>query len=173
MRTDNLRTVAHDYARQRQALIDATGLDENDECLADTLEGISNLDELIVAALREAKQAQAMAEAIKAIIAENNERRERLIAKAERIRFAVACAMQDAGLHKITAPDMTVSERMSKPAPKVIDADALPAWAKVEKISYAPNRDAIKQAFEEDPQGFSCPGVIVTNAEPVLTVRSK
>ena len=173
MRTDELRASAHDYARQREALIAATGLDEDDDCLKDTLEGITDLDELIVRAIREAKQAEAYAEGIKAIIAENGERRQRLLAKVEKIRGAVALAMQDAGLNKIAAADVTLSLRMSKPAPKVIDPDALPAWAKVEKITFAPDRDAIKQAFEEDPQGFSVPGVVITNAAPILTIRSK
>ena len=173
MRTDELRSSAADYARQRAALIEATGLDAEDECLADTLEGVTNLDELIVRAAREAKESEAMAEAIKTIIADNSERRARFLAKAEKIRAAIAHAMQDAGLPKITAPDMTISQRISKPAPKVIDADALPEWAKIDKVVWSPNRDAIKQAFEEDPAGFSCPGVIIPNVEPILTIRSK
>ena len=173
MRTDELRSSAADYALQRAALIEATGLDAEDECLADTLEGVTNLDELIVRAAREAKESEAMAEAIKTIIADNSERRARFLAKAEKIRAAIAHAMQDAGLPKITAPDMTISQRISKPAPKVIDADALPEWAKIDKVVWSPNRDAIKQAFEEDPAGFSCPGVIIPNVEPIITIRSK
>jgi hypothetical protein len=81
--------------------------------------------------------------------------------------------MQEAGLPKITAPDLTISQRLGKPVPKIIDADLLPDWARVEKIVMTPDRDAIKQAYAEDPQGFSCPGVIIPNVEPVLTVRSK
>ncbi len=173
MRIDELRTSAVDYARQREALIAATGLDEDDECLRDTLEGATDLQDLLARAIREAKTSEAFADGLKAIIAENGERRQRLLNRVEKIRAAVALAMQDAGLNKITAADLTLSFRLSKPAPKVIDPDALPAWAKVEKITFAPDRDAIKQAFEEDPQGFSVPGVVITNAAPILTIRSK
>lgn len=173
MRTDELRSQANAYAILKDQLIAATGLDADDECLADTLEGLSDLNEIIIRAAREAKQAEAMAEAMKAVIAENNERKQRFTAKGEKIRAAIAHAMADAGLPKIAAPDLTISQRAGKVAPKIVDADALPDWAKVEKIVMSPDRDAIKQAFEEDPAGFSCPGVIIPNAEPVLTIRSR
>ena len=173
MRIDELRTSGVEYARQREALIAATGMDEDDECLKDTLEGITDLDELIVRAIREAKRAEAYAEAIKAVIADNQARRDRFLAKVEKIREAVALAMSDAGLNKIAAADVTLSLRMSKPAPKVIDADALPDWAKFEKRTFAPDRVAIHKAFDDDPAGFVCPGVVITNAAPVLTVRAR
>jgi hypothetical protein len=173
MRTDELRSQANAYAALKDHLIAVTGLDADDDCLADTLEGLSDLNEIIIRAAREAKEAEAMADAVKAIMAENSERRQRFLTKADRIRAAIAHAMQDAGLPKITAPDMTISQRAGKVAPKIVDADALPDWAKVEKIVVSPDRDAIREAFDEDPAGFSCPGVIVPNAEPVLTVRMK
>lgn len=173
MRVDELRSSATDYARQRDELIAATGMDVDDECLIDTLQGITNLDELIVRAAREAKYAEAMAEAVKAIISENQERRQRLSDKADKIRAAIARAMQDAGLPKIIAPDLTLSISRRKPAPKVVDVDALPAWAMKMVTTSAIDRDAIKEAFEEDPQGFSCPGCVVTNGEPVLRIGGK
>lgn len=173
MLPNELRSEAAAYARLKDELIAVTGLDSEDECLADTLEGMSSLNEIIVRAAREAKDAEAMAEAMKAIMAENAERCQRFKNKAAKIRHAIAFAMQDAGLPKITAPDLTISQRAGKVAPKIVDPDALPDWAKVEKIVMTPDRDAIKQAFEEDPAGFSCAGVIIPNAEPVLTIRSK
>lgn len=173
MRTEELRSEATAYARLKVELIDATGLSDDDECLTDTLDGLTDLNEIIIRAAREAKDAEAMAEAMKSIIAENSERCQRFKTKAAKIRHAIAFAMQDAGLPKITAPDLTISQRAGRIAPKIIDADALPEWAKVEKIVMTPDRDAIKQAFEEDPAGFSCPGVIIPNAEPVLTIRSR
>ncbi len=173
MRTDELHTSAVLYARLREEIAEAYELDANDEVFADTLDGATDLQEIIVRAVREAKQAEAYANAIKAVIFENNERRQRFLTKADKIRDAVARAMADAGLPKITAPDMTLSMSVRKPAPKVVDADALPEWAKIEKTVFTPDRDAIKDAYADDPQGFACPGVIVTNGAPVLTIRSK
>ena len=171
--TLELRTAGVEYARQREALIAATGMDDDDECLRDTLEGITDLDELIVRAIREANRAKAMANAMTKIIKDNETRRERFLAKVEKIREAVALAMSDAGLNKIAAADVTLSLRRSKPVPKIIDADALPAWARFEKIVQSPNLNAIKDAYADDPAGFSVPGVVITNAAPILTIRSK
>ena len=173
MQPNELHASAVLYARLRNEIAEAYGLHDEDEALADTLEGATDLQEIIVRAAREARQAKAMAEAIVSIVKDNEARRERYLEKAERIREAIARAMQEAGLPKITAPDMTLSMSVRKPAPKVVDADALPEWAKIEKTVFTPDRDAIKQAYEEDPQGFSCPGVIITNAEPILTARWK
>jgi hypothetical protein len=81
--------------------------------------------------------------------------------------------MQEAGLPKIMAPDMTISQRIPRPSPKIIDPAELPKWATKTTTTTKPDLAAIKQAFEEDPAGFSCAGVIIPNVEPVLTVRSK
>jgi hypothetical protein len=171
MRTDELHASAVLYSRLREELATAYGLEADDEFLTGSLEGASDLNEIIIRALREAREAKAMAAAMVEIIDANERRRQRFLDKRERIRAAVARAMADAGLKKVPAPDMTISVRAGKVAPKIVDAEALPEWARIEKRTWAPDRDAIKQAYEEDPAGFSCPGVIIPNAEPVLTVR--
>lgn len=173
MQAIELRMATVAYAKLKDDLIAATGLAEDDECLADSLEGISDLNEIIIKALREAKRAEAMADAMGAIIAANQERKARYVTTSGNIRNAVAQAMQDAGLNKVTAPDMTISHRAGKAAPKVVDAAALPEWAKVEKIVVSADMAAIKEAFETDRDGFSCPGVEVTAAHPILTVRTR
>jgi hypothetical protein len=173
MHQNELSAAATAYARLKDDLIAATGMDDGDECLIDTLEGETDLNEVIIRAIREAKRSEAMADAMGEIIKANQERKARHARSGEAIRAAVAKAMQDAGLTKITAPDLTISQSWRKSAPKVIEPDELPEWARVEKIVFKPDLDAIKEAFSEDPTGFACPGVIVTNAQPVLTVRSK
>jgi hypothetical protein len=173
MHANELHASAVLYARLREELATAYGLEADDEVLEDTLEGATDLKEVIIRAIREAKRAEAMAEAMGEIIKANQERKARHTRSGEAIRAAVAKAMQDAGLSKITAPDMTISQSWRKSAPNVIEPDELPEWARVEKIVFKPDLDAIKEAFAEDQAGFSCPGVVITNAQPVLTVRTR
>lgn len=169
-----LNLEAQAYAALREKLIADFNLnEEDDDVLNDTMDGCSSLHDMIAAAIREAQEVEAMTEALSTIIKANQERKKRLEDRRERIRAAVAQAMATAGMSKLPLPDLTISQRMSKPAPKVIDVDALPAWAKIDKITYTADRDAIKQAYESDPEGFSVPGVVITNAAPVLTVRTK
>src|SRR5262249_1723168 len=134
-----------------------------------------DLERLCITALREARNREAMAAGIKAVQDDLRVRKERLETGAETIRAAVAQAMQEAGMPKLTAPDMTVSFRAGK-APLVIEGDADQSTAEAHKdfvrvkIAYAWDREAIRHALEH---GETLPFARLGNPMPTLTLRSK
>src|SRR5690606_21435558 len=113
------------HAELRKQIAELFSLDENDQALRDTLEGESDFAELCGAALREAKNREAMAEGLQARLNELRQRKDRMEHAAKHIRAIVAEAMLNAGEKKLVLPDMTVSVRMGKPN-LVIDEASIP-----------------------------------------------
>lgn len=157
------------YNETRERIAVAFELDKDDQAVIDTASGETNLEELLAAALREARMAGEMAEGAKRIIDATRARQERLKLKADGIRKAVAWAFAEAGLQRITAPDLTASMGHGRPK-MTIDEDRLPAAFKDQIVSYKPNRDRIQAAVDV---GNVPDGVQISNSEPVLTVRVK
>lgn len=150
--------------------------DPDIEADAETVEAAEqaalSLEDACIKALREAQEAEDFAKAISGRMEELAARKARLMARKERIRGAVSWAMQEAGLPKITAPDMTLSWRMGK-APVVItgDANAMPLGSPFvkTKIEYSFDKKAIGERLAAgDALDFAHLG----NPAPVLTVRS-
>ena len=168
MTTDfvSLRPAAIKHADLREQIKQALG-DDDDQALADTLEGASDFPELCAAALREVKAKEAMAEGLKGLIADMQTRKARMEHSAERLRQIVAEAMLEAGERKLPLPDMTVSVREGKPK---LDWDMarLPDRYKVPQITFKPNKDAIQDAVDH---GDVPEGVSITNGGAVLTIR--
>lgn len=175
MHPDELTHEVRVYNQLKEQLKAAFDLEDDDQTLLDTLEGESDLETVIIRAMREAREAKAMADAMKIIIATNRARQKRHEDRAERIRGAVAHAMEESNKRSIKCPDMTISERMSEAAPKVTDPAQLPKWATTEEsvVVTSVNLAAIKAAYEADPAGFTCPGVAISDPKPILTVRAK
>lgn len=166
-----LNSEARAFAELKAKIAEAFDLDENDEAVLDTVEGQSTLHEMILASIRYAKRREAMADAMSAIIKDNQERKGRHERAAEAIRAAVTQAMQEAGVPKVEAADITITQRRSKPKPVVVDETQLPAWAITYKA--VPNRKAIESHFEVDGADFECPGVVIANGEGGIIVRTK
>lgn len=161
------RAAAH-HALLREKLLRDFDLDENDEALPDTLDGISDFKELCAAALREARRREEYAAGIKSIIDENKARQKRHEEAAERIRASVLAAMIEAGEKKIEAPDMTVSVRAGKPKLVMLD-DAPRDWCRVKEI-VEPDKPRITAAIEA---GEFIEFAKLSNAEPSLTIRNR
>lgn len=101
----------------------------DDHALNDTLAGIDDLEEQIVAVLRLAVEREAMAGALGDLIADMTERKQRLLNGAKLMRGAALHAMQDAGLRTITdlkSPDMTITIGRGKPKLLILDEAAVP-----------------------------------------------
>ena len=116
-----------------------------------------------------------MADAMNGVIEANRVRQKRHQDRAARIRAAVAHAMEEAGKRSIKTADLTITERMGKPKVRIFDEAQLPTWATTTEtvVVTKPNKAAIQEAYDADSVGFDCPGAGVTNAMPVLTVRTK
>src|SRR5262245_41978782 len=88
----------------------------DDQALADRVEGLTDVHEIITAILRGALADEALATGLKMRIAEMEERLNRLQDRSSKRRQVVKEVMIDLDLKKITAPDFTVSIRPGTPA---------------------------------------------------------
>lgn len=160
------------YLDIKAKLIEQYDLAEDDEALADTLEGATDLHDLLLKVAREARRREAMADATAEIMKENAERKARHQRAADGLREAISHALAEAGLKKVEGPDLTLTWRLGSPNVEIVDEAALPAWATATKT--VPDKKAIKEAFSRWPeQEFNCPGVVITNPKPVLTIRGR
>jgi hypothetical protein len=112
--------AAHEHWR---ALLQERFPEIDDEALRDTLEGISELPEMLATILRSQLEDLALAAALKSRLAEMQERLSRIEGRAEKKRALVASVMERADLRKLTDPEFTVSLRATPP-PLVVTAES-------------------------------------------------
>ncbi len=137
--------------------------------LADTVEGLTDLHEIIAAIVRSAIEDEALSSGLKGRIDEMQERLNRLQDRASKRRQIARDVMIEVAIQKITAPDFTVSVRPGTPSLLVVDEAAIPAafW-----VPREPRLD--RQAMlAELKQGAAIAGAQLSNPEPVLSVRTK
>ena len=139
----------------------------DEQTLADTVEGLTDLHEIIAAIVRSALADEALATGLKGRIAEMEERLERLKDRASKRRQIAKDVMLELDLKKITAPDFSVSIRPGMPALQVLNEDAVPSifWQPVEP------RLKRQELLTELKEGAEIEGVALSNPEPVLSVR--
>jgi len=153
----------------RERLAAQFELQENDPALIDTLDGETELNERLVKVALSAKEDEAHAEAIKAMMDDMKVRKARLERSADYKRAQIAWAMQETGQASIKSPAITLSQRIGKPKVR-IDETLLPDEYKKTVTKLVPDREIIDTGLE---LGTDIPGVTISNPEPVLTLRSK
>lgn len=161
--------LAAEYRRQRDSLL-ATfpELAEDEQTLADTLEGETELPDIIAKLIRDAREDKAMADALGVMIGEMGERRTRLGDRASKRKSFAMALMQAVGLRKIEQADFTASIRNGTAKVIVTDEDCVPAaYCKVVR---SPDKTAIKEALQ---RGTAIPGALMSNGEPSLSTRYK
>jgi hypothetical protein len=138
-----------------------------EQTLADTVEGLTDLHEIVAAILRSALADEALSAALRCRIADMQGRLDRLQDRASKRRQIAKDVMVDLGLKTLTAPDFTASVREGLPALVVINEDDVPS------IYWQPGEPRLKrQALASDlKQGAEVPGASLSNPEPVLSVR--
>jgi Gp157 protein len=139
----------------------------DDQTLADTVEGLTDLHEIVAAIVRAALADEALATGLKGRIAEMQDRLERLQNCAVKRRQIAKDVMLELDLKKITAPDFTVSIRPGLPALQVLDEAAVPS------VFWQPVAPRLKrqELLTELKGGAEIEGVALSNPEPVLSVR--
>ena len=113
------------YRTIRERII-ALETDLDEETLADTLEGLTDLHEVVAAVVRSALIDEALAEGLKGHIETLQGRLRRLTERADARRQIARDAMLEVDLKKITAPDFTVSVRPGTPALVVTEESSIP-----------------------------------------------
>src|SRR3974390_1035952 len=98
----------------------------DEQTLADTVEGLTDLHEIIQAVVRPALMDEALAAGLKGRITDMQDRLNRLQDRASKRRQIAKDVMVELDLKKITAPDFTVSIRPGTPALMVINEEAVP-----------------------------------------------
>lgn len=141
----------------------------DDQTLADTVEGLTDLHEIVQAVIRSALTDEAMARGLKGRISEMQARLERLQDRASKRRQIAKDVMVELNLKKIAAPDFTVTVRPGTPSLMVIDESAVP------KTYWEPGTPRLKrQDLAQDlKNGEEVAGAVLANPEPVLTVRTR
>ena len=164
----NLDFAAITYSTLRDRLR-AEDSQIDDQTLADTVEGLTDLHEILTAIIRAALADQALANGLEGRIAEMQARRDRFQDRATKRRQIAKDVMVELDLKKLAAPDFTASIRPGTPALMVIDEAAVPS------IYWEPREPRLnRQGLADDlKQGAEIAGVALSNPEPVLSVRTK
>jgi hypothetical protein len=141
----------------------------DEQTLADTVEGLTNLHEILVAIVRAALADEALANGLKGRIAEMQDRQDRLAERAKKRRQIVRDVMVRLELKKLIAPDFTASIRDGMPSVTVLDESQVPSiyWQPSEPRL---NRQALASELK---QGADISGVALSDPEPILSVRTR
>jgi Siphovirus Gp157 len=162
----NLEFAAINYRsiRNRIRTEDPT-IDET--TLADTVEGLTDLHEVVAAIIRSALTDEALANGLKIRVSEMQERLDRLQDRASKRRQIAKDVMLELDIKKITAPDFSVTIRPGLPALQVLNEAAVPS------IYWQPSAPRLKRQdlLTELKTGAEIGGVALSNPEPVLSVR--
>jgi hypothetical protein len=163
-----LSVEASKYLQLRQRLLDAYP-STDEETLLDTLEGITDLQEMIAAVIRSALVDDAFHTGLRFRVDDMKQRLSRLEERAAKKRQLALDTMLEVGLTKLEQPDFTASVRAGSPALVVIADDRIPEpyW-----VPQPPRLDR-QTILGELKRGAEIPGAQLSNPQPVLMVRTK
>jgi hypothetical protein len=141
----------------------------DDETIRDTLEGITDLHEMIAAVIRSALVDEALQSGLRCRMDDMKERLSRLEVRASKKRELALHAMSEVGLIKLEQPDFTASTRAGSPALLVISEQTIPEayW-----LPQPPKLDR-QGLLGELKRGAAIPGAELSNPKPILMVRTK
>jgi len=141
----------------------------DEETLNDTLEGITDLHEMIAAVIRSALVDEALQSGLRQRLDEMRERLSRLEQRSKKKRELCLEAMTEVGLKKLEQPDFTVSARAGLAALVVVEENLIPEtyW-----VPQQPKLD--RQSLLADlKRSVEVPGAELGNPRPVLSVGTK
>src|SRR5450830_579342 len=159
--TTNYRSI-RDRIRAQDPQID-------EQTLADTVEGLTDLHEIVQAVIRAALADEALARGLKCRISDMQGRLARLEDRASKRRQIAKDVMVELDLKKLNAPDFTASIREGIPSLMVLNEDVVPS------IYWQPSEPRLKrqELAYELKQGAEIEGVAVSDPEPILSVRTR
>jgi len=141
----------------------------DEQTLSDTVEGLTDLHEILAAIIRAALTDEAVAAGLKGRVADMQGRLDRLEDRAAKRRLIAKEVMVELDLKKLTAPDFTASIRPGIPALMVLDEAAVPS------IYWEPREPRLNRQglLANLKHGTEIAGVALSNPEPVLSVRTR
>lgn len=141
----------------------------DEQTLAHTVEGLTDLHEIIAAIVRAALADEAHATGLKSRVAEMENRLTRMHDRAVKRRQIVKEVMVELEIKKIIAPDFTISIRPGMSALLVLDEAVVPS------IYWQPSAPRLDRQglLSELKGGAEIEGVALSNPEPVLSVRTR
>ena len=152
--------------RERLQAEDPT-LDE--QTLVDTVEGLTDLHEILMAVIRAALADEALARGLKGRIGEMEDRLGRLQDRASKRRQIAKEVMTELDIKKLQAPDFTASIRSGLPSLTVINETEIPS------IYWEPRDPKLDRVslLADLKQGTDVQGAALSNPEPILSVRTR
>jgi len=147
------------------------GFDDDEELIADAIEGETDAMEAVSRLLRWMNERQATAQSLKTLEADYAARRKRFEEAIKTARGALARFMDETGLTKIERPEATLSMRNGSPSviyPADMDPETLPEQFR--RWTCEADKAAIKEAMLA---GAEVPGLTLSNGETTLAVRVK
>ncbi len=156
----------HEYLRHE---LERQFPDIDEETLLDTLEGITDLHEMIAEVVRSRQDDLAYITAVRARISDMQERLARLDQRADKKKEIVTSVLERAGIKKITEADFTLTLRSTTPPLVVIEEKQIPEefWkpqpAKLD-------RQGLISALKS---GREVSGVTLGNGGVTISVRTK
>jgi hypothetical protein len=169
--SDPARSVGASATRYRairdRLTTEDPSLDE--QTLADTVEGLTDVHEILAAIIRAALEDEALANGLKGRITEMEDRQKRLQDRAAKRRQIARDTMTELDLKKITAPDFTASLRLGIASLVVLDETSIPS------IYWEPRDPKLDRATltADLKQGADIAGVALSTPERVLSVRTR
>ena len=139
------------------------------ETLADTLEGITDLREMLAAIIRSAIDDEALAAGLSTRLSDMKARIERFETNAKRKRELALRAMNEAAIPKLLVADFTASLRNGSPTLEVVEETKIPAayWKpQAPKL----DRQGLLAALKA---GTSIEGAVLEPPRLQLSVRTK
>ena len=162
----SLETTKYQLLMER-LLTDFPTVDE--ETIRDTLEGITDLHEMIAAVIRSALVDEALQGGLRSRLDDMRARLGRVQERGLKKRQLAIEAMTEVGLTKLEQPDFNASVRAGPPSLVVTADDLIP-----EEYWVPQSPKLSRQALLSDlKQGLSVAGAQLSNAQPVLMVRTK
>lgn len=163
-----LRSEAAQYRALSDQLKAAFG-DVDDETLKDTLEGLSELPEMIEEIVRSSLEDEALITGLKTRLDDMTARLSRFKVRQERKRELACWAMGSAGIPRLDVADFSVYLRRATLKLVVDDEKMVPAAFLIPQPPKI-DRGLLMTALK---RGESVEGAALTNGEPHIAVRTK
>jgi Gp157 protein len=141
----------------------------DEETLADTVEGLTDVHEILASIVRAALADEALAAGLKGRIGEMEDRLSRLQERAAKRRQIAKEVMAELDIKKLQAPDFTASLRPGMASLVVIDEASVPS------IYWEPRPPKLDRVglLADLKQGTDIAGAALSNPEPILSVRTR